>query len=168
MPFLWAEMKAWELRAKAERNASVILPCASMEQHGPHLPVNVDAMLVTEVAKRARESGAALYQLPFPHCVTVARDCRCHSSASLLQPPPVARAARSLIQAAAIMEAKGAEIVVAPTLEVGLAEHHMPFGGTLTFDVVRAGQASISAHCCSLDVCPPPTPLPFPSQRRRK
>ena len=29
----------------------------------------------------------------------------------------------------------GGKVVVAPCLHVGLAEHHMPFGGTLTLDV---------------------------------
>ena len=29
----------------------------------------------------------------------------------------------------------GGKVVVAPCLYVGLAEHHMPFGGTLTLDV---------------------------------
>ncbi|NEK25267.1 creatininase family protein, partial [Sulfitobacter sp. JBTF-M27] len=35
----WARLKAHELRALANENAVVILPIASIEQHGPHLPV---------------------------------------------------------------------------------------------------------------------------------
>jgi creatinine amidohydrolase len=50
---LWANLKAYELRGLAERDALVIQPVASLEQHGPHLPVQVDIALVSEVALRA-------------------------------------------------------------------------------------------------------------------
>jgi creatinine amidohydrolase len=50
---LWADLKAAELRSLAERDAIVVVPVASMEQHGPHLPVQVDTMLCMEVCRRA-------------------------------------------------------------------------------------------------------------------
>ena len=49
----WARLKAHELRDLANRNAVVVLPVAAMEQHGPHLPVQVDSRLATEVSIRA-------------------------------------------------------------------------------------------------------------------
>lgn len=49
----WEKMKAQELRALAEQNAVVILPVASIEQHGPHLPTMVDTRLGQEIAHRA-------------------------------------------------------------------------------------------------------------------
>lgn len=49
----WARLKAHELRALAAGNAAVILPIASIEQHGPHLPVMTDTRLGHEVAVRA-------------------------------------------------------------------------------------------------------------------
>lgn len=49
----WARLKAHELRAMAERNAAIILPVASIEQHGPHLPVMTDTRLGHETAVRA-------------------------------------------------------------------------------------------------------------------
>jgi creatinine amidohydrolase len=49
----WARLKAHELRALADRGACVILPIASIEQHGPHLPVMTDTRLGHEVAVRA-------------------------------------------------------------------------------------------------------------------
>ena len=49
----WARLKAHELRALADREACVILPIASIEQHGPHLPVMTDTRLGHEVAVRA-------------------------------------------------------------------------------------------------------------------
>lgn len=49
----WERMKAQELRSLAERDAAVILPIASIEQHGPHLPVMTDTRLGQEVAWRA-------------------------------------------------------------------------------------------------------------------
>lgn len=84
---LWQELTAEELRAKAAKDAIVILPVASMEQHGPHLAVGVDTILCTAVCKAAAEKASDL------------------------------------------------DIVVAPTLWCGMAEHHMAFGGTFTFDI---------------------------------
>ena len=42
---MWKELTAEELRAKAAADAIVVLPVASMEQHGPHLPTGVDTIL---------------------------------------------------------------------------------------------------------------------------
>ncbi|MCP5153229.1 MAG: creatininase family protein [Ectothiorhodospiraceae bacterium] len=49
----WHNLKAYELRERAAQDAILIVPCGSTEQHGPHLPVQVDALLATEVSKRA-------------------------------------------------------------------------------------------------------------------
>ncbi len=56
--FLWWRLKAGELNALAQRNAMVILPVGSTEQHGPHLPTQVDALLAGEVARRAAQRVA--------------------------------------------------------------------------------------------------------------
>lgn len=85
---MWKELTAEELRAKAAANAIVVLPVASMEQHGPHLPVGVDTILCEGVCKAG--AGIAANDVP---------------------------------------------VVVAPTLWCGMAEHHMAFGGTFTFDI---------------------------------
>ena len=84
---LWQELTAEELRAKAANDAVVVLPVASMEQHGPHLAVGVDTVLCGAVCKLAAERLGDL------------------------------------------------DVVVAPTLWCGMAEHHMAFGGTFTFDI---------------------------------
>jgi creatinine amidohydrolase len=84
---MWKELTAEDLRAKAAANAIVVLPVASMEQHGPHLPVGVDSFLCEAV---------------------------CRAGAEIATDVPV---------------------VVAPTLWCGMAEHHMAFGGTFTFDI---------------------------------
>src|SRR3984957_15705733 len=49
----WRRLRADQLREKARQDAIVILPVASLEQHGPHLPVEVDSMLGETVAVRA-------------------------------------------------------------------------------------------------------------------
>jgi creatinine amidohydrolase len=85
---MWKELTAEDLRGKAAANAIVVLPVASMEQHGPHLPVGVDTYLCEAVCK----AGAELAVQSVP-------------------------------------------CVVAPTLWCGMAEHHMAFGGTFTFDI---------------------------------
>lgn len=81
----WSRLKAQELRALARQNAVVILPVASIEQHGPHLPVMTDTRLGQEIAHRAARKASA--QRP---------------------------------------------TIVTPVVWMGLSEHHMPFGGTLT------------------------------------
>lgn len=50
---LWSSLKASELTALAARDAIVVLPLASVENHGPHLATGVDAILVAEIAARA-------------------------------------------------------------------------------------------------------------------
>jgi creatinine amidohydrolase len=85
---MWKELTAEQLRSKAAANAIVVLPVASMEQHGPHLPVGVDTILCEGVCKGGAEKAA-----------------------------------------------RDVPVVVAPTLWCGMAEHHMAFGGTFTFDI---------------------------------
>ncbi|HEY7551788.1 MAG TPA: creatininase family protein [Hyphomicrobiaceae bacterium] len=85
---MWKELTAEDLRAKAAADAIVVLPVASMEQHGPHLPVGVDTILCEGVCRAGAERVAA-----------------------------------------------DVSVVVAPTLWCGMAEHHMAFGGTFTFDI---------------------------------
>jgi creatinine amidohydrolase len=48
----WRKLRADQLRDQARRDAIVILPIASLEQHGPHLPVEVDSLLGETVASR--------------------------------------------------------------------------------------------------------------------
>jgi creatinine amidohydrolase len=52
-------LRADQLRALAERNAIVVLPLGALEQHGPHLPVEVDSMLGETIALRTARLVAA-------------------------------------------------------------------------------------------------------------
>jgi creatinine amidohydrolase len=83
----WARLTAPELKDLAARDALVVLPVASLEQHGPHLPTSVDTMLATEVSLRAARLLAAT------------------------EP-----------------------VVVLPCQWMGMSEHHLPFGGTISLD----------------------------------
>lgn len=57
---LWMRMTAPELREAAARDAIVILPVASLEQHGPHLATGTDMVLGGAVAEAlARRLDAA-------------------------------------------------------------------------------------------------------------
>ena len=51
----WAEYSWPALEAALARDPVVILPIGALEQHGPHLPVGVDANSVEGVALRAAE-----------------------------------------------------------------------------------------------------------------
>jgi creatinine amidohydrolase len=55
----WRKLRADQLRELARRDAIVILPVAALEQHGPHLPVEVDSRLGEEVAARTARKVAA-------------------------------------------------------------------------------------------------------------
>lgn len=85
----WARLKAQELRALAAADAVVILPVASIEQHGPHLPVMTDTRLGQEVAHRAARlayerrpvvvapvvwSGLSEHHMPFGGTLTLSHD----------------------------------------------------------------------------------------------
>lgn len=48
----WRKLRADELRERAQANAIVILPIGSLEQHGPHLPVETDSLLGETIATR--------------------------------------------------------------------------------------------------------------------
>jgi creatinine amidohydrolase len=53
-----AELSWPQYRRKVEAGAPILLPLGSTEQHGPHLPLNVDVTLPTAVCERvAREVG---------------------------------------------------------------------------------------------------------------
>jgi creatinine amidohydrolase len=95
----WNRLSAAALRALAARDAIVLLPVGSTEQHGPHLPAGVDDFLCSEVCRRV---------------------------AAELAPDRA--------------------VVVAPTLWFGLADHHVPFGGT--FSVSLATYYAVLQDLC--------------------
>ena len=53
--FLYGEMTWPEIRDIAKENRVALLPVATIEDHGPHLPVDTDVRLCWEVCKRTGE-----------------------------------------------------------------------------------------------------------------
>jgi creatinine amidohydrolase len=51
--FLWNEMNRLEIAKAQKAGSMVIIPAGSIEQHGPHLPVDTDINSSYEIAKRA-------------------------------------------------------------------------------------------------------------------
>lgn len=51
----WADLAAPELRALAAADAVVLCPVASLEQHGPHLPVWTDSLIGDAVCRAASD-----------------------------------------------------------------------------------------------------------------
>lgn len=82
--FLWQELRAPQLRALAG-HATLILPIAATEQHGPHLATGTDTIIAEAILGKVRTA------------------------------PP----------------AHGA-FVQLPTQPVGVSDHHLDFGGTLS------------------------------------
>ena len=62
----WNRLRAPQLRALAQEDCLVILPVGSTEQHGPHLPVQVDALLATEVSRVLLPDSILLEKLSLP------------------------------------------------------------------------------------------------------
>jgi len=55
----WNRLSAASIRSLAAKDAIVLLPVASTEQHGPHLATGVDDFLCSEVCRRTAEKLAA-------------------------------------------------------------------------------------------------------------
>ena len=56
-----ADLAYPDIRAYLERDDIVLIPMASLEQHGPHLPLSTDTVTAYEVSKRAAEQADVLY-----------------------------------------------------------------------------------------------------------
>jgi creatinine amidohydrolase len=56
----WRRLRADQLREHAQQDAIVIVPVAALEQHGPHLPVEVDSILGETVAVRTARKALAM------------------------------------------------------------------------------------------------------------
>lgn len=63
---LWGELKARELSALVNDETVALLPIGAIEQHGPHLPLNTDAVLAESIAKDAADlvERATILRLP--------------------------------------------------------------------------------------------------------
>lgn len=56
MSILFAEQSWPQIKEYIDKNALVILPFGQVEEHGRHLPLNTDAVIAEEVAKRVAEA----------------------------------------------------------------------------------------------------------------
>jgi len=60
----WGEMRWPEMKEKDRSNAVVVVPTGSMEQHGPHLPLQVDAFIASQLAADLEERNPDIMLLP--------------------------------------------------------------------------------------------------------
>ena len=69
MKYRFAEMIWHEIRDAAQQDRVAVLPVATYEDHGPHLPVDVDVVLCTEICERAvnRIPSEAVLAPPVSH-----------------------------------------------------------------------------------------------------
>ena len=59
------EEMSWPTASSVSRDAPVVVPIAAVEQHGAHLPVFTDSMLLGEVVRRSAEAlGDAVVWTP--------------------------------------------------------------------------------------------------------
>jgi creatinine amidohydrolase len=69
MKYRYAEMIWYEVKEAVEQERVAVLPVAIYEDHGPHLPVDTDNLLCTEICERAvaRIPEEAVLVPPVPH-----------------------------------------------------------------------------------------------------
>jgi creatinine amidohydrolase len=60
-PQLLSDLAADDIAAYLENRRTVLIPIASTEQHGPHLPLSTDTITAEEVSKRAAHETGVLY-----------------------------------------------------------------------------------------------------------
>ena len=82
---LWQELKRTEFEEASKANAIVVIPVASIEQHGNHLPVNTDSCDCYAIAQRAAQAieqfpvlvlpliwtGFSPYHMPYAGTITI-------------------------------------------------------------------------------------------------
>lgn len=82
----WQQLRRTEFASLAAQDAVVVIPVASIEQHGEHLPINTDASNCHSIALRAAERvegfgmlvlpvvapGYSPHHMPFPGTITLA------------------------------------------------------------------------------------------------
>jgi creatinine amidohydrolase len=56
-----ADLTYPDIQAYLKRSELILIPIASTEQHGPHLPLSTDTVTAYEVSKRAAEQADVLY-----------------------------------------------------------------------------------------------------------
>lgn len=59
--FCMGDLSAYDVKEYLKHSDTILVPKASFEQHGPHLPLYCDSITSTEVAKRAGEKAGILY-----------------------------------------------------------------------------------------------------------
>src|SRR5919108_4968186 len=68
-PRLYERLTWPEVREAAAEDLVCLIPVATLEDHGPHLPIDTDLRLTTEICRRAAEAApeAILLLPPIPH-----------------------------------------------------------------------------------------------------
>src|SRR5215207_11203884 len=87
VPPLYERLTWPEVRAAAGENLVCLIPVATLEDHGPHLPIDTDLRLTAEICRRAAEAapwdilllppiphGYSPHHMDFPGPITIAWD----------------------------------------------------------------------------------------------
>ena len=56
-----ADQSTADVKAYLQEKDIVLIPIASLEQHGPHLPLSTDKIQAEEIARRAGDKAKVLY-----------------------------------------------------------------------------------------------------------
>jgi creatinine amidohydrolase len=86
-PLLYERLSWPEVREAAELDLVCLIPVATLEDHGPHLPIDTDLRITAEICRRAAEAapqeilllppvphGYSPHHMDFPGPITIAWD----------------------------------------------------------------------------------------------
>jgi creatinine amidohydrolase len=86
-PLLYERLSWPEVRQAAEEEVVCLIPVATLEDHGPHLPIDTDLRITAEICRRAAEAapdeilllpaiphGYSPHHMDFPGPITIAWD----------------------------------------------------------------------------------------------
>ena len=86
-PLLYERLTWPEVRRAAEEDRVAVIPVGTLEDHGPHLPIDTDVRLITEICRRAAEDasdeivllptiphGYSPHHMDFPGPITIGWD----------------------------------------------------------------------------------------------
>jgi creatinine amidohydrolase len=158
---------AWpELQAAAARGAVVVVPLGATEQHGPHLPVETDALIATRLARRAAELtkapvvvgptvpfGYSHYHLHLAGTVTLRRETLAGLLLDVCRSIHAHGFARMLLLNAHGGNGPAMEAAVTELAEEGIfiaAASWWSFTGTLLEDVLESAAGGAN-HACELE-----------------
>jgi creatinine amidohydrolase len=151
----WHKLRRDQIADAAAHDAVLLLPIGSVEQHGPHLPIDTDTNAATAVAERAAARateppalvlppiwwGLSPYWLPFPGTLSL----RPETILALISDLG-ASVARHGFRRMIVLNGHGGNAGIVGVAATALADHGIRAAGLTYWDLLPAEVREWSAH----------------------